>query len=39
MKGSPILSPEEETIAAMLETNNAAALNRYQSFRKLRDQL
>jgi DNA-damage-inducible protein J len=35
----PILTPKDETIAAMLEANNAETLNRYQSFRKLRDQI
>jgi DNA-damage-inducible protein J len=33
----PVLTPKEETIDAMLEANDAAALNRYHSFQKLRN--
>jgi DNA-damage-inducible protein J len=35
----PVSIPNEETVAAMMETNDAAALKRYRSFRELREQL
>lgn len=35
----PVSIPNKETVAAMLETNDAAALKRYRSFRELREQL
>jgi DNA-damage-inducible protein J len=35
----PVAIPNEETIAAMKEANNPAALKRYRSFRELREQL
>ena len=35
----PVSIPNEETIAAMMETNNPAALKRYRSFRELRAQI
>jgi hypothetical protein len=31
--------PNDETVAAMAEANNPAALNRYRSFRELRDKV
>ena len=33
----PLSIPNAETIAAMTEANNPAGLNRYRSFRELRD--
>ena len=40
-KGLPfsILIPNEQTVAAMRETNDPATLKRYRSFRELRDQI
>jgi DNA-damage-inducible protein J len=35
----PVSIPNAETVAAMMETNNAAALKRYRSFRELRERL
>ena len=35
----PVSIPNRETVAAMMETNDAAALKRYRSFRELREQL
>jgi DNA-damage-inducible protein J len=35
----PVSIPNEETIAAMMETNDATALKRYRSFRELREQI
>lgn len=35
----PVSIPNEETVAAMLESNDAAALKRYRSFRDLREQI
>jgi DNA-damage-inducible protein J len=35
----PISIPNEETVAAMMETNDATALKRYRSFRELREQI
>jgi len=35
----PVAIPNQETIAAMKEANNPAALKRYRSFRELREQL
>ena len=35
----PVSIPNAETVAAMMETNDAAALKRYRSFRELREQL
>jgi DNA-damage-inducible protein J len=35
----PVSIPNKETIAAMMETEDATALKRYRSFRELRDQL
>ncbi len=35
----PVAIPNEETVAAMMETNDVAALKRYRSFRELRDRL
>jgi DNA-damage-inducible protein J len=35
----PLSVPNEQTIAAMAEANNPAALKRYRSFRELRDQI
>jgi len=35
----PVAIPNEETVAAMLESNDAAALKRYRSFRELREQM
>jgi DNA-damage-inducible protein J len=35
----PVSIPNEETVAAMMETNNATALKRYRSFRELREQI
>ena len=35
----PVSVPNEETVAAMMETNDAAALKRYRSFRELRQQI
>jgi DNA-damage-inducible protein J len=35
----PVSIPNEETVAAMLETNRPAALKRYRSFRELREQI
>ena len=33
----PVAVPNAETVAAMAEANNPAALNRYKSFRELRE--
>ena len=40
-KGLPFLVaiPNAETTAAMIEANNPAALNRYRSFRELREKV
>ena len=35
----PVSIPNEETVAAMMETNNPAALKRYRSFRELRERI
>jgi DNA-damage-inducible protein J len=35
----PLSIPNEETVAAMKETNDATALKRYSSFRQLRDRV
>ena len=35
----PVSIPNKETVAAMMETNDANALKRYRSFRELRDQI
>jgi len=35
----PVSIPNEETVAAMTETNNPAALRRYRSFRELRERI
>jgi len=35
----PVSIPNEETVAAMMETNDVAALKRYRSFRELRERL
>jgi DNA-damage-inducible protein J len=35
----PVSIPNEETVAAMLESNDAAALKRYRSFHELREQI
>ena len=35
----PVSIPNAETIAAMTEANNPARLNRYRSFRELRDKV
>ena len=35
----PVSIPNGETVAAMMETNDAAALKRYRSFRELREQI
>jgi DNA-damage-inducible protein J len=35
----PVSIPNAETVAAMMETNDAAALKRYRSFRELREQI
>ena len=35
----PVSIPNEETVAAMMETNDVAALKRYRSFRELRQQI
>jgi DNA-damage-inducible protein J len=35
----PVSIPNAETVAAMMETNDAAALKRYRSFRELRKQI
>jgi DNA-damage-inducible protein J len=35
----PVLIPNEETVAAMMESNDATALKRYRSFRQLREQI
>jgi DNA-damage-inducible protein J len=35
----PVAIPNEETVAAMMETNDVAALKRYRSFRELRERL
>ena len=35
----PVSIPNEETIAAMMETNDATALKRYRSIRELREQI
>lgn len=35
----PVLTPNEETVAAMIEANSPSTLKRYRSFRALREQL
>lgn len=35
----PVSIPNAETVAAMMETNDATALKRYRSFRELREQI
>jgi DNA-damage-inducible protein J len=35
----PVSIPNEETVAAMKETNDATALKRYSSFRQLRERI
>ena len=35
----PVAIPNEETVAAMMETTDVAALKRYRSFRELRERL
>jgi DNA-damage-inducible protein J len=35
----PISIPNAETVAAMMESNDPAALKRYRSFRELREQI
>ena len=35
----PVAIPNKETVAAMMETNDSAALKRYRSFRELRERL
>ena len=35
----PVSIPNEETVKAMMETNDATALKRYRSFRELREQI
>ncbi len=35
----PVSIPNAETVAAMMEANNPAALKRYRSFRELREQI
>jgi len=35
----PVAVPNAETVAAMAEANNPAALNRYRSFRELREKM
>jgi DNA-damage-inducible protein J len=35
----PVLIPNEETVAAMMESNDATTLKRYRSFRQLREQI
>ena len=35
----PVSIPNEETVAAMMEANNPAALRRYRSFRELRERI
>jgi DNA-damage-inducible protein J len=35
----PVAIPNKETVAAMMETNDVAALKRYRSFRELRERL
>jgi DNA-damage-inducible protein J len=35
----PVAIPNEETVSAMMETNDVAALKRYRSFRELRERL
>jgi DNA-damage-inducible protein J len=35
----PVSIPNEETVAAMIESNDATALKRYRSFRELRGQI
>ena len=35
----PVSIPNEETVAAMMETNDAMALRRYRSFRELRERI
>ena len=35
----PVSIPNQETVEAMLETNNAAALRRYRSFHELRGRM
>jgi DNA-damage-inducible protein J len=35
----PVSIPNEETVAAMMETNDAAALKHYRSFRELRERI
>ncbi len=35
----PVSVPNEETVAAMVEANDAVALKRYRSFRELRERM
>jgi len=35
----PVSIPNRETVAAMMEANDAKSLKRYRSFRELRDQI
>ena len=35
----PVAVPDAETVAAMAEANNAAALTRYKSFREMREKV
>ena len=35
----PVSIPNEETVAAMMESNRPSTLKRYRSFRELREQL
>jgi DNA-damage-inducible protein J len=35
----PVAVPNAETVAAMAEANNPAALSRYKSFRELREKM
>ena len=35
----PVSIPNEETIAAMMETNDATALKHYRSFREVRERI
>ena len=35
----PVAIPNAQTVAAMMEANNPAALKRYRSFRELRDKI
>jgi DNA-damage-inducible protein J len=35
----PVVIPNEETVAAMMETNDVEALKHYRSFRELRERI